>query len=38
LWFVLYGILAVTSVTFTGAGIVMGFLALIVGGLLLLDR
>ncbi len=38
LWFVLYGLLAVTSLTFTGAGVVMGFLAIIVGGLLLLDR
>lgn len=38
LWFVLYGLLAVSSFTFTGVGVVMGFLAIIVGGLLLLDR
>lgn len=37
-WFVLYGLLAVTNFTFTGVNIVMGFGALAVGGLLLLDR
>jgi len=38
LWFVLYGLLAVTSVTVAGAGIVLGFVALSFGVLLLLDR
>lgn len=37
-WFVLYGLLAVTNFTFTGVGIVMGFGALLIGGLMLLNR
>lgn len=38
LWFVLYGLLAVTSVTFAAAPIIMGFGAIIVGALIWLDR
>lgn len=38
IWFVIYGLLAVSSFTFTGVAVVMGFGAIIVGGLLLLDR
>lgn len=38
LWFVLYGLLAVSNLAIAGIGVVMGFLAIIVGGLLLLDR
>jgi uncharacterized membrane protein len=38
IWFVLYGLLAVSSLTITGANIVMGFMAIIVGLLFLWDR
>lgn len=38
LWFVLYGLLAISSFTFTGVAVVMGFLAIIVGGLLWFNR
>lgn len=38
LWFVLYGLLAISNLSIAGIGIVMGFLAIIVGGLLFLDR
>lgn len=38
IWFVIYGLLAISNFTFTGVAVVMGFGAVIVGGLLLLDR
>ncbi len=38
LWLILYGILAITNVTVTGAAVVLGFGALLWGILLLLDR
>lgn len=38
LWFVVYGLLAISSFTFTGVAVVMGFLAVIVGGLIWFDR
>lgn len=38
IWFVIYGLLAISNFTFEGVAVVMGFGAIIVGGLLLLDR
>jgi uncharacterized membrane protein len=38
IWFVLYGLLAVSNLSIEGVGVVMGFGAIIVGGLILLDR
>ena len=38
LWFILYGLLAVTNLQVSGVGIVMGFLAILAGLLLFLDR
>jgi hypothetical protein len=38
IWFVLTGLLSVSNVSITGAAIVLAFLAIIVGGLMLLDR
>lgn len=38
LWFVLTGLLVVTNLQIQGAGVVLGFLAIIVGLLLFADR
>lgn len=38
LWFLVYGLLAVTNVTVDGAGVVMGFLAILIAVFLLFDR
>ena len=38
LWFVLYGLLTISNLSIQGIAVVMGFLAIIVGGLLFLDR
>ena len=38
IWFVIFGLLAISNFTFTGVDVVMGFGAVFVGGLLLLDR
>lgn len=38
LWFILYGLLAVTNITVIGVDVAMGFLAIIAGLLLLVDR
>ena len=37
IWFILYGLLAVFSITFAQEGVVMGILALIAGVLILLS-
>jgi hypothetical protein len=38
IWLILYGLLAVFNVTFSGQGIIMGILALAAGVLILINK